>query len=67
MIKIYNNKRGEGEIYFKSVLFLVFSPSNKFLFADDKNVLSPEPRYAYVEVLIKLYQNFRYEEYLKKS
>lgn len=45
---------------------LVFAISKTFLFADDKNVLSPEPRYAYVEVLIKLYQNGRHEEYLKK-
>lgn len=49
------------------LLFLVFIISNTVVLADDKNDLKTEPNYAYAEVLIKLYQDGRHEEYLKKS
>lgn len=49
------------------LLFLVFAISNTIVLADDKNDLKPEPKYAYAEILIKLYQDGRHEEYLKKS
>jgi len=49
------------------LLFLVFALSNTFVFADDKNDLKSEPKYAYAEVLIELYKDGRREVYLNKS
>lgn len=49
------------------LVILFFILSNTLVFAEEKNESKLEPKYAYAEVLIKLFKDGHHEVVLKKS